>query len=122
LPEPGGGWTKGQFNLAGRIPVIEDPRVQFFKGRFDQTLPQYTLPAHDVLVINLDADIYSSTSYVLKHLTPEIAVGTYIYFDEFCKTDQEARAFDDFLKASGYKFQPVSADKTLTFVCFRRSA
>ena len=55
LPEEGGPWHKGQFDAGGVIPVIDDPRVQFFKGSFDQVLPTYSVPPHDVLVINMDA-------------------------------------------------------------------
>lgn len=32
LPEVGGTWEKGAFDTEGTIPVVEDPRVQFFKG------------------------------------------------------------------------------------------
>ena len=120
LPEQGGGWTKGQFNVDGQVPVIDDARVKFFKGWFNETLPEYMLPPHDCLLINLDADIYSSTAFVLSYLQPHIRIGTYIYFDEFCRTDHEARAFDEFLAETGYKFRPVAADRTLNFVSFQR--
>ena len=39
------------------MPVINDPRVKFFKGWFDQTLTTYSVLPHDVLVVNLDADL-----------------------------------------------------------------
>ena len=50
LPEQAGPWYKGQFNASGRVPIIDDPRVSFFKGWFNQLLPSYCLPPHDVLV------------------------------------------------------------------------
>jgi hypothetical protein len=52
---------KGHFSTGGRIPQIDDKRVKFFKGWFEETLPNYQFPDHEVLVINLDADLYSST-------------------------------------------------------------
>ncbi len=75
-------WYKGQFDASGRVPITDDPRVRFFKGWFTQVLPRYYLRAHDVLVINMDADLYSSTIYVLNYLRPHIKPGTLIYFDE----------------------------------------
>src|SRR5262249_14727846 len=41
---------KGHFSLYGQVPQIDDPRVQFFRGWFEETLPSYTCPTHDVLV------------------------------------------------------------------------
>jgi O-methyltransferase len=118
LPESGGPWTKGNFNTGGKIPNIDDDRVRFFKGWFDLVLPAYSLPAHDKLVINMDADLYSSTSFVLRHLATHIKKGTFIYFDEMNHMEHEPRAFDEFLASSGRKFRPVCADKSLAFVFF----
>jgi hypothetical protein len=116
LPESGGRWRKGQFDVGGQIPKIDDPRVKFFKGWFDQTLPHYTVPPHAVLVINMDADLYSSTIYVLNQLRPHIKPGTFIYFDEMNHLEHEPRAFDEFTAATGLTFQAVAADRTLAFV------
>jgi hypothetical protein len=60
LPEDfdvSGPLTKGTFCTEGKIPVIDDPRVKFFKGWFDEVLPSYAVPEHEVLVINMDADL-----------------------------------------------------------------
>ncbi|MDH4188472.1 MAG: TylF/MycF family methyltransferase [Nitrospira sp.] len=118
LPEESGPWTKGQFGTNGRIPHTEDPRVRFFKGWFNEVLPTYSLPPHEVLVINMDADLYSSTIFVLRQLRPNIKQGTLIYFDEMNHPEHEPRAFDEFIAESGLKFRVVSADKTLAFVMF----
>ena len=118
LPEAGAIWSKGQFDRKGLIPQIRDPRVRFFKGRFDEVLPKYTLPAHEVMVINLDSDIYSSAIYVLPHLREKIVAGTFVYFDEMNHMEHEPRAFDDFLRESRLKFRAVCADGTLAQVCF----
>src|SRR5262245_31142372 len=52
LPES---WTetrpKGMFSTGGSIPLIDDQRLKFFKGWFEQTLPTYTPPDRDVVVI-----------------------------------------------------------------------
>jgi hypothetical protein len=118
LPEGGGPWVKGQFSNNGKIPQIQDSRVRFFKGWFDEVLPTYRVPDHDVLVINMDADIYSSTLYVLQYLRRYIVPGTFLYFDEMNHVEHEPRAFDNFVSESGLTFRPVSADTTLAFVAF----
>ncbi len=118
LPEAGGPWSKGQFTSGGLIPQIDDLRVRFFKGWFDQVLPGYSPPPHNALVIFMDADLYSSTIYVLRVLRPYFKPGVYLYFDEFNHNEHEPKAFDEFTKESGLRFKLVSADKTLAFVVF----
>jgi hypothetical protein len=112
---------KGHFATDGAIPQIDDNRVEFFKGWFDETLPKYKCPPHEVLVINLDADLYSSTISVLKALQINIVPGTYIYFDEFNHRDHELRAFDEFINQTGMKFFLVGATRTLAQAVFRRA-
>lgn len=118
LPIDGGIWSEGQFNTAGVVPIIADARVKFFKGWFEDVLPSYVVPPHEVLIINMDADLYSSTLFVLRNLRPHIKRGIFIYFDEINHIDHEARALDEFLKESGIKLRAVCADKTMAFVFF----
>jgi hypothetical protein len=118
LPERGGCWSKGQFDVGGRIPVIEDRRVRFFKGWFDQVLPTYVPPPHESLVVILDADLYSSTMCVLRHLQPWIRPGTLIYFDELNHLEHEPRALDEFMSETGLVFRPAYTDISLAFTCF----
>ena len=119
LPEEWAGKAPGKiFNAAGQIPVIADSRVQFFKGWFDQVLPGYQVPEHEVLLLIMDADLYSSTSYVLRYLRPYIRPGAFIYFDEMNHPEHEPKAFDEFMKETSLKFKPVCADRTLTYAFF----
>jgi hypothetical protein len=110
---------KGRFTTNGSIPVIDDPRVKFFKGWFDETLPQYRIPPHDILVLYLDADLYSSTIYVLNKLKSSIHPGTYIYFDEFADRSNELRAFAEFLNGSGAHFKLLAATRDNAKVVFQ---
>ncbi len=119
LPESSGVWTKGQYDARGAVPRIDDPRVEFFKGWFDQVLPSYVLPQHDVLVVTLDADLYSSTIFVLRHLRPWIKPGTYLYFDEMEQVDHEPRAFGEFIEETGLRFRGVSAHISLMHAAFQ---
>lgn len=120
LPED---WTdaagKGHFSSNGAIPVVDDSRVQFFKGWFDQTLPSYQLPDHEVLVLNFDADLYSSTKYALEQMSTCIVPGTYLYFDEFSDLQHEFRAFIEFCSSSSRKFVLRGATSSMLCVLFQ---
>ncbi len=102
----------------GAIPQIDDSRVKFFKGWFEEVLSTYQLPEHDVLVIVLDADLYLSTLCALNHLRPYIKPGTFIYFDELSRLDHEPRAFARFMKESGLRFRLVSIENSLNRAFF----
>ncbi len=112
---------KGCFSTGGIVPMIADPRVTLYKGWFQDTLPQWVVPPHDQLVIHFDADLYSSTIYVLNALRRHIIVGTILHFDEFCDRVHELRAFDEFLSETRMKFRLIGADQTLTRVAFQRT-
>ena len=92
--------------------------MQFFKGWFSDILPRYALPPHDLLLINIDVDLYLSTKYVLDFLGPHMQVGTLLYFDEFSSRQHEFRAFDEFLAATGVKIRLVASDPVLYAVAF----
>ena len=70
------GHPRGYFSTEGVVPVVDDPRITFFPGWFEDTVPAYEWPEHDVLVVMLDADLYSSTTTVLgavrDHLVPGV--------------------------------------------------
>jgi hypothetical protein len=67
----------------------------------------------------MDADLYSSTIYVLRHLRPWIRPGTYIYFDEMEQVDHEPRAFGEFIQESGLRFRGVSAHISFMHAAFQ---
>jgi len=113
---------KGYFSTGGQVPAVEDARVQFIKGWFEQTLPNYKFPHHEVLIVILDADIYSSTIFVLNALEDVIVPGMYLYFDEFNHRMDELRAFDEFVKRTGMEFSVVGATRSLANVMFQRKS
>ena len=115
-------WPKGMFSTDGKIPQIDDPRVTFFKGWFQDTLADYEPPPHDVLVINFDADLYSSTIYGLNRLKDAIVPGTYLYFDEFHDGRHEFRAFTEFRQDTGMRFELVGVTPAMQNVVFQRLA
>jgi len=120
-------WTakkpRGLFDQSGDPPVIEDDRVQFFTGLFSDTLPAYEAPEHDRLIACLDADLYSSTAYVLKWLSDRnlIRAGTMLYFDEFNYPSHELRAFDELCETTGMRFRLLGVTSDLAGALFERT-
>ncbi len=112
----------GSYSAEGKLPHFDDPRVQLRKGLFQDTLAGFVPPPHQQLVVNLDADLYSSTKTVLQALRPSILPGTVLYFDEFCNAEHELKAFEEFSQGSGMTFELLAADRTLAAVAFKRIA
>jgi hypothetical protein len=100
------GLESGHFQT-GRPPDIDDPRVHFVTGWFDDTVPGFVLPEHDQLIINIDCDLYSSAATVMRTLEPSIVPGTLIYFDELPDRDHEMRALFESLARSGMTVEPI---------------
>ncbi len=105
------GLPKGHFSTLGRTPAIEDTRVQFIKGLFQETMDGFLAgyKPSGTLVINMDPDLYSSTLYVLTKLDAYIARGAIVLFDEFSSVLNEFRAFDDYVKSYRRSFKPIAA-------------
>lgn len=99
LPED---WTnnmkKGEFSTRGQAPIISDPRVKLIKGLFQQTLRPFlkTFKRTNKLVIHMDADLFSSTLFVLSTLDEILDSGDIIMFDEFSYPTGEFKAFQDY--------------------------
>ena len=98
---------RGSFAV-GKPPEIDDPRVSFEVGWFDDTLPNWTVPDHDQLVVNIDCDLYSSTRTVLDWLRTRRAPGTLVYFDDLFNRDHQWRALREWLGHDGAAAQPVA--------------
>jgi hypothetical protein len=120
LPE---GWTKekgkGFFDMGGNTPKVDDSRVTFVKGWFDQTVPKFVKdfnPSHP-LVIHLDADLYSSTMVVLMTLDRFIKPGTMLIFDEFYDREHEYKALIDYQKITRKKIRGVCHLDNFSKVC-----
>jgi len=121
LPEDfdvGGPYARGTFDVGGAAPQIADPRVRFFPGRFEQSLASYQPPAHEALVVLLDADLYSSTLLVLRQLRPHLAPGTIVILGDLSRPDHEPRAFQEFLAESRLRFRVVAASYSLNIAAF----
>lgn len=109
----------GMFTADGCLPQIGDPRVQFHVGLFEDELKDLELPRLAGLIVNIDADLYSSTVAVLNFIEPHLRAGSILYFDDLFHPDHELRAFDEFMQRTGLGFEVIAADSTLSRVSFR---
>lgn len=99
---------KGTFGTHGRPPEIEnEARVTWVVGLFQDTLPGFlqSFQPRGRLVVHLDADLYSSTLYVLAVISGILGPGTIVQFDDFSSFDDVFRALEDFASAfrKGYR-------------------
>jgi len=111
LPEH---WTgkfgAGSFTVGGAIPDVDDSRIQFVKGWFNETLPPFfrDFVPRNRLVINNDSDLYSSTLFTLANVDRYVSAGTVILFDEFSSPLHEYRALCDYLSAYKRSVKPLA--------------
>lgn len=101
LPEDWGPFKKGAMNNGNAPPSIDDDRHSFYQGLFQQTLIPFlsSYKPNARRVIHMDADLYSSTLYVLTLFTPYLKPGDIILFDEFNVPMHEFKAFTEWTKA-----------------------
>jgi hypothetical protein len=121
LPETWNSFNpEGKFDTQGAMPHIDDPRVVLHVGWFHETLPNFTPPQRERLLVHIDADLYSSTKYVLDTLKDAIRPGTILLFDEFYDHMNELRAFSEFLESSGMAFRFLGGATSLSQCAFER--
>jgi O-methyltransferase len=110
LPESWGTYAKGEMNA--NFPDIDDNRCKFFKGLFQDTLFKFTESQRidkGKLILHLDADLFSSTLFVLSTLARYLKKGDIIIFDEFNVPNHEYFAFKVFTEAFYIKHELIGA-------------
>ena len=111
----------GAFNVDGKLPDIKDPRCSFEVGLFQDTLPGF-IERNDLsgrLIVQLDADLYTSTLFVLTRLAPHLKSGDILFFDEFSCPVDEFRAFHEFVRSFHVKYEFMGAVYGYTRVCVK---
>jgi O-methyltransferase len=103
----------GTFDTGGKIPDVQDCRISFVKGLFQESLPGFLehFERRNRLVIHMDADLYTSTLYVLTRLHEFMVPGTFVFFDEFIT--EEFRAWDDFATSHMREYSVVATSGQL---------
>lgn len=120
---------KGAFSTNGKIPETTDSRIKFVKGWFEDTLDVQISNIVKIisenpdsqLFINMDADIFSATLYVLIKLENIITKDVIIRFDEFgyLYDNNEFQAFKSFILAFNKDFEILLSDKWFRHVTLR---
>jgi hypothetical protein len=92
-------YQRGHFDVGGKPPKTDDPRIEFVVGSFQDTLPKFiaNFKTENRIVVHLDCDLYSSTLYCLTKLDSVLPAGTILMFDEFGDVQHEFRAVHDYL-------------------------
>lgn len=118
LPEDWGGFRQGA--MTADIPEMNDSRVSFYKGLFQETLPGFlkSFDASKRKVILMDADLFSSTIYVLTMLGPYLRKGDIILFDQFNVPMHEFLAFQIFTSSFYQKSELIGAANNYYFCAF----
>jgi hypothetical protein len=105
-------YSTGAFSERGNIPKIDDPRVHFMPGWFQNTFAQAVdfIKANSgkVLLVHYDADLYSSTLFLLSSLHRE-ADEYFCVFDEF--NNHECRALLNYMQSYGAKVEFIAVHR-----------
>jgi O-methyltransferase len=104
---------QGHYDTSGNPPKVDDNRIKFVKGLFQDTLPEFlkkleSKSKEKIVVINFDAVLYSATLFTLFELDKYFK-NYYFIFDQF-GTD-ECRAFHNYTESKIIKYDLLLACK-----------
>jgi O-methyltransferase len=118
LPEDWNVFKAGAMSTNGVLPDVNDDRALFFKGLFQDSLPEFlkTFTNDKRKIIHLDADLYSSTLYVLTMLHPYLRKDDVLIFDELAVPQSEFLAFSNFVQAYRFEYEVIAAANNYMFV------
>jgi len=111
LPEDWGPFKKGAMSNGNIPPEMKDDRCKFYQGLFQQTLFDFlkTYTPNERRVIHMDADLYSSTLFVLTSFSQFIKKGDIIIFDEFNVPLHEYKAFTEWVESFYIDYEVLGA-------------
>ncbi|MHB1685974.1 MAG: TylF/MycF/NovP-related O-methyltransferase [Ignavibacteriaceae bacterium] len=104
-------YKKGAMSHEKEIVNLVDKRGELIAGLFQDTLPPFLkrFSFTKRTVLHLDADLYSSTLYVLTSIAPFLKKDDVLFFDEFFVPTGEFKAFTDFINSYYIKYQIIGA-------------
>jgi len=105
------GFDKGHFNLHGYLPNVRG-NVRLIKGWFNETLVPF-IQQHNkkISFLHMDADLYSSTKYILDTLKDYIDKDCVVVFDEivnfpeFASDTGELKAFYELITENNVDYE-----------------
>lgn len=113
LPESWDHKEQSAFTRGGEPPQVSDERCSFVVGYFQQTVTDFLRQRGESLgrplLVHLDADLYSSTLYLLFALLPYLRGGDILIFDEFSSALHEFKALLDFQSATSVEYSLLGA-------------
>lgn len=106
--------NESSFTMNGKPPDIDDRRVAFVEGLFQETLPDFlkSFESSGRLVVHNDADLYSSTLFTLCQCNEILKPGTIVIFDEFTSVVHEFRAWEDYCASFMRNYTVIGATKS----------
>jgi len=111
LPEDWGTYKKG--DMSAHVPDVNDDRAAFQIGLFQESLPtflsKYDEESECKRIVHLDADLFSSTLYVLTSMHPWLRKGDILLFDEFNVPNHEYAAFARYSESYYVKTRLIGA-------------
>ncbi len=95
-------------------PKIEDDRVRFVKGLFQDTLQTFlsTYSPNSRLIVHNDSDLYSSSLYLLTRLNDFLITGSIIIFDKFYSSSHKFQAFYDYTISYRRSYEVLASSPT----------
>jgi hypothetical protein len=121
LPEDWHLFKKGDMYF--NIPEVNDSRATFIKGLFQNTFFDFLKnhpPKKDAIkVIHMDADLFSSTLFILSSFAPYLNKGDIILFDEFNVPNHEFAAWDIFVKSYYVNYEVIGSVNNFYQTAFR---
>jgi methyltransferase family protein len=101
--------------FACKKPRDMPPNVEIVDGMFQDTLKGW-LEKNDgpIAFVNMDADLYSSTEYVLRQIEKRFVAGTFLHFDEI-------RGHPDNFASEGKAFLESLARTGMIYRCLTKT-
>jgi hypothetical protein len=114
------GFEKGAFDQGGNLPIVNN-NVELIKGWFKDTLTDF-IQTHNkkISFIHLDADLYSSTKYILDTLKGYMDKDCILVLDElvnypgFDGDKGELKAFYEFVTENKVDYEWIGMNGTPT--------
>lgn len=121
LPEDWGDFRKGDMSTGSKPPEIADSRCSFRQGLFQQSLPGFlkVWSPQERKIIHMDADLYTSTLFVLTSISPFLNKGDILIFDEFNVPMHEFKAFTEWTQSFYINYEVLAAVNNFYQVAFR---